>query len=70
MGGMEIGFSFGANAPTGVFALHAAVAVFFLYLGVVNAVAGESIGFALNALIGVLLVAAGVVVARITDRRA
>jgi len=66
---MEIGFSLGANAPTGVFALHAAVAVFFLYLGVVNAAAGESIGVALNALIGVLLVAAGVVVARITERR-
>jgi hypothetical protein len=43
--------------------------VFFLYLGVVNAAAGESIGVALNALIGVLLVAAGVVVARITERR-
>jgi hypothetical protein len=66
---MEIGFTLGANVPTGVFAIHAAVAVFFLYLGAVNATAGESIGVALNALIGVLLVTTGVVVARITARR-
>lgn len=69
MSGMDIGFSFGANVPTSVFALHAAVAVFFLYLGAANAAAGESIGVALNGLLGVLLVAAGVVVARITARR-
>ncbi|WP_280585993.1 hypothetical protein [Halorubrum sp. Boch-26] len=66
---MEFGFDFGANAPTGVFALHAAVAAFFLYLGAVNAAAGESLGLALNGLIGLMLVAAGVVVARITERR-
>ena len=66
---MDIGFSLGANAPTGVFALHVAVAAFFLYLGVVNGAAGEPIGVALNGLIGVLLVVAGVVVARITERR-
>jgi len=66
---MEIGFTLGSNAPTGVFALHAAVAVFFLYLGVVNAAAGESLGLALNVLIGVMLVVAGVVTARITARR-
>ncbi|MFC7187457.1 hypothetical protein [Halorubrum yunnanense] len=67
---MDIGFDFGANAPTGVFALHAAAAAFFLYIGVENAAAGESLGLALNALIGAMLVAAGVVVARITARRA
>ncbi|OYR39678.1 hypothetical protein DJ82_09270 [Halorubrum sp. Ib24] len=66
---MEIGFNLGANAPTGVFTLHAVAAVFFLYLGVVNAAAGESLGLALNALIGAMLVAAGVVTARITKRR-
>ncbi|WP_144799052.1 hypothetical protein [Halorubrum depositum] len=66
---MEIGFTLGANAPTGVFALHAAVAAFFLYVGLANAAAGESIGLALNALIGVMLVAAGVAVAGITERR-
>lgn len=66
---MEIGFSFGANVPTGVFALHAAVASYFLYLGVVNGTAGELIGLLLNGLIGVLLVVAGVVTARITERR-
>ncbi|MFO7834109.1 MAG: hypothetical protein R6V31_08665 [Halohasta sp.] len=66
---MEIGFTFGANAPTGVFALHAAVAAFFLYIGAVNAAAGESLGLLLNGLVGVLLVAAGVVTARIAERR-
>ena len=66
---MDIGFSFGVNAPTGVFVLHVAVAAFFLSLGVVNAFAGEPIGGALNGLIGVLLITAGVVVARITERR-
>jgi hypothetical protein len=66
---MEIGFSLGANVPTGVFALHAAVASYFLYLGVINGAAGELIGLLLNGLIGVLLVTAGVVTARITERR-
>jgi hypothetical protein len=66
---MEIGFDIGANAPTGVFAFHAAVAAFFLYLAVVNAAAGESLGLALNVLIGAMIVAAGVIVARITHRR-
>lgn len=66
---MEIGFDFGANVPTGVFALHAAAAVVFIYLASVNAAAGESIGILLNAFIGIMLVTAGVVTARITDRR-
>ena len=66
---MQIGFDFGANAPTGVFVLHAAVGAFFLYLGAANAAAGESLGLALNGLIGAMLVAAGVVVARITEQR-
>jgi hypothetical protein len=66
---MEIGFDFGANVPTGVFALHAAVATFFLYLGTANAAAGETLGILLNGLVGVLLVTAGVVTARITERR-
>jgi hypothetical protein len=66
---MVIGFDLGANAPTGVFVLHAAVAAFFLYLGAANAAAGESLGLALNGLVGAMLVAAGVVVARITERR-
>jgi len=69
MCGMGLGFTLGSNAPTGVFALHAAVAAFFLYLGAVNAAAGESLGLALNALIGAMLLVAGVVTARITERR-
>jgi hypothetical protein len=67
---MGIGFDFGANAPTGVFALHAAIAAFFVYIGTANAAAGESLGLALNGLIALMLVAAGVVVARIVERRA
>ena len=66
---MDIGFTLGANVPTGAFALHAAVASFFLYLGVVNAAAGELVGLVLNGLIAVMLAAAGVFVARITERR-
>jgi len=66
---MELGFTFGANLPTAVFALHAAVATVFLTLGAVNAGAGELIGFLLNSVVGALLVAAGVVTARITRRR-
>lgn len=66
---MEIGFNFGANAPTGVFALHAAVAAFFLYIASANAAAGESLGVLLNGLVGVLLITAGVVTARIAERR-
>lgn len=66
---MEIGFNLGANAPTGVFALHAAAAALFLYVGAVNAAAGESLGVLLNGLVGVLLIAAGVMTARIAERR-
>jgi hypothetical protein len=67
--GMDIGFTLGANAPTAAFALHAAVATVFLYLGVIDAAAGELIGLVLNGLIAVMLAAAGVFVARITERR-
>ena len=66
---MEIGFTVGTNVPTGAFALHAAVASFFVYLSVVNGAAGELLGLLLNGLIAAMLVAVGVVVARVTERR-
>jgi|GEM_PF-981085 len=66
---MEIGFTVGTNAPTGAFVLHAAVASFFLYLGFVNGAAGELLGLLLNGLIALMLIAVGVVVARVTERR-
>lgn len=66
---MHIGFSLGANVPTGVFALHAGVAAIFLSAAATNATAGDPIGPLLNALVGVLLLAAGVVTARIAERR-
>ena len=66
---MHIGFDLGANVPTGVVALHALVGLFFLYVASANAAGGELIGAGLNAVIGLALVAVGVVAGRITARR-
>ena len=66
---MHIGFDLGANVPSGVVALHALVALFFLYVAGVNAAGGELLGAGLNAAIGLSLVAVGVVAGRITARR-
>ena len=66
---MHIGFDLGANVPTGVVALHALVGLVFLSVAGVNAAGGELIGAGLNAVIGLALVAVGVVAGRITARR-
>ncbi|WP_435073434.1 hypothetical protein [Halorubrum sp. HHNYT27] len=50
-------------------AFHAVVASFFLYLGVGNGAAGALVSLLLSGLVGILLVAAGVVTARITEQR-
>ena len=66
---MNVGFDLGANVPSGVVALHALVALFFLYIAGVNAAGGELLGAGLNAVIGLSLVAVGVVAGRFTARR-
>lgn len=66
---MNLGFDVGTNVPTGVAAAHLCVAGVFFYVGSLNAAAGESLGLALNALIGVLILTAGIAAARITARR-
>ncbi|WP_434522386.1 hypothetical protein [Halorubrum sp. AS12] len=42
---MEIGFELGANVPSGVFALHAAIAVVFLGLVGVNGATARRSGW-------------------------
>jgi hypothetical protein len=66
---MEIGFDAGANIPSAVFLAHLVAAGFFVYVGGLNAAAGEPLGLVLNGLIGVLLALVGVAAARITARR-
>jgi hypothetical protein len=66
---MDIGFDFGANIPSGVFALHALVAVVFFGFAGLNATSGELIGVGLYLAIGAMVAAVGVLAARITARR-
>ncbi|MFQ3285646.1 MAG: hypothetical protein ACI9TI_000060 [Natronomonas sp.] len=66
---MDIGVNLGVNVPSGVVALHALVGVFFLYIAGANAAGGELVGAGLNAVIGLSLVAVGVIAGRITARR-
>ncbi|CDK39016.1 MULTISPECIES: hypothetical protein [unclassified Halorubrum] len=66
---MEIGFELGANVPSGVFALHAAVAVVFLYLAAVNATNGETVGLALYLAMAGMIALVGLVAGRIVSRR-
>lgn len=66
---MNIGFDLGANAPSGVLALHTAVAAVFLYLAGVNAAGGETIGLALYLAMAGMIALVGVLAARIVSRR-
>lgn len=68
-GGMEIGFELGANAPSGVFALHAVIAVVFLGFAGLNGANGETIGLALYLAMSGMIAAVGVLAARIVSRR-
>ncbi|WP_049910991.1 hypothetical protein [Halorubrum coriense] len=66
---MEIGFELGANAPSGVLALHTAVAVVFLVLAGLNGMNGEVIGLALYLAMAGMIALVGVVAGRIVSRR-
>ncbi|ELZ39616.1 hypothetical protein [Halorubrum tebenquichense] len=66
---MEIGFDLGANVPSGVFALHAAVAVVFLYFAAVNGANGETVGLALYLAIAGMVALVGLLAGRIVSRR-
>ena len=66
---MEIGFELGANAPSGVFALHAAIAVVFLGLAGLNGVNGEAIGLALYLAMAGMIGLVGLMAGRIVSRR-
>jgi hypothetical protein len=66
---MDIGFDLGANVPSGVFALHAVIAVVFLGLAGVNGANGETIGLALYLAMAGMIALVGVMAARIVSRR-
>ncbi|SFR44830.1 MULTISPECIES: hypothetical protein [Halorubrum] len=66
---MEIGFELGANVPSGVFALHAAVAVVFLIFAGLNGANGETAGLALYLAMAGMIALVGVVAGRIVSRR-
>ena len=66
---MDLGFEIGANVPSGVLALHTAVAAVFLYLAGLNAAGGETIGLALYLAMSGMIALVGVLAARIVSRR-
>ncbi|WP_424014780.1 hypothetical protein ACOZ35_01785 [Halorubrum xinjiangense] len=66
---MEIGFDLGANVPSGVFALHAVIALVFLGLAGVNGSNGEIIGLGIYLAMAGMIAIVGVMAARIVARR-
>ena len=66
---MEIGFDLGANAPSGVFALHAVIAVVFLGLAGLNGANGEAIGLVLYLAMAGMIALVGLLAGRIVARR-
>ncbi|GAA0718387.1 hypothetical protein J2744_001461 [Halorubrum trapanicum] len=66
---MEIGFELGANVPSGVFALHAVIAVVFLGLAGVNGANGELIGLAIYLAMAGMIAVVGILAGRIVSRR-
>ncbi|MEZ3164487.1 hypothetical protein ABNG03_13320 [Halorubrum sp. RMP-47] len=66
---MEIGFKLGANVPSGVFALHAVIAVVFLGLAGLNGANGETVGLAIYLAMAGMISIVGVVAGRIVSRR-
>ena len=66
---MEIGFDLGANIPSGVFALHAVIAVVFLGLAGVNGANGELIGLGIYLAMAGMIGVVGLMAGRIAARR-
>lgn len=66
---MEIGFDLGANVPSGVFALHAVIALVFLGLAGVNGSNGELIGLGIYLAMAGMIALVGVMAGRIVARR-
>ena len=66
---MEIGFDLGANAPSGVFALHAVIAVVFLGLAGLNGANSEAIGLVLYLAMAGMIALVGLLAGRIVARR-
>jgi len=66
---MEIGFDLGTNVPSGVFALHAAIAVAFLFLAGLNGANGETVGLVLYLATAGMVALIGLLAGRIVARR-
>ena len=66
---MDLGFDLGANVPSGVFTLHAVIAVVFLGLAGLNGANGEAIGLAIYLAMAGMIAIVGVMAARIVARR-
>ncbi|KOX96166.1 MULTISPECIES: hypothetical protein [Halorubrum] len=66
---MDIGFDLGVNVPSGVFALHAVIAVVFLGLAGVNGANGELIGLGLYLAMAGMIGLVGLMAGRIVARR-
>ncbi|TKX34918.1 hypothetical protein EXE51_17095 [Halorubrum sp. CGM5_25_10-8B] len=66
---MDLGFDLGANAPSGVFTLHAVIAVVFLGLAGLNGANGEAIGLAIYLAMAGMIALVGLLAGRIVARR-
>ena len=66
---MDLGFDLGVNVPSGVFTLHAVIAVVFLGLAGVNGANGELIGLGIYLAMAGMIGVVGLMAGRIAARR-